>query len=125
MLEVQGCIFGALLGACVATPVLSCLDRRGFYDLYLAAAGCSFQKFRNRAVFSSSMVTQIRFQKNIRPRKAALCTHRSAANNARGFCSSPPSAFPGSVLLQHLAKIVDLSGFVPKFWWECGQCGGM
>lgn len=70
-----------------------------FDDLYQAAAAFSLQKFRNRAVFSGSMLTEIRFQKNTRPREAALCTHKSAANEVRRLCPSPPSAFPGSSTL--------------------------
>lgn len=66
------------------------------------------------------MLTEIRFQENIRPREAA-CAHKSAANNSCCFCSSPPNVFPGWVLLQYFTKILDLSGFGPSFWWECGK----
>lgn len=78
------------------------LDLLRFDDLYQAAAAFSVQKFRNRAVFSGSMLTEIRFQKNIRPHEAALCTHKSAVKDARVLRPSPPS--PSLAFLHNLAK---------------------
>lgn len=73
-----------------------------FDDLYQAAAAFSLQKFRNRAVFSGRVLTEIRFQKNTRPREAA-------ANAARRLCSSPPSAFPASST-QQIKQLIRLGG---------------
>lgn len=102
----QGGVWGGGSAGCACGDVGSAgvvlLGLLRFDDLYQAAAAFSVQKFRNRAVFSGSMLTEIRFQKNIRPREAALCTHKSAVKDARVLRPSPPS--PSLAFLHNLAK---------------------
>lgn len=91
-----------------------------FDDLYQAAAAFSIQKFRNRAVFSGSMLTEIRFQENTRLREAALCTHKSAVKDARGLCPSPPS--PSLAFLHNLAKTGWGSSQTVGGMWLMEEC---
>lgn len=113
----QGRIFRAVPGARVATLaalVLSCLGQCGFYDLYQAAAGFGFQTCRNRAVFSSSMLAEIRFQEKQTPLAGLPRAHAQTGGKQRSSLLSPSSQ---SVPCLRFDKI---AASFPEFWLEFG-----
>lgn len=92
-----------------------------FADLYQAAAAFSLQKFRNPAVFSGSMITEIRFRKTY-ARARPRCAHTNLLRTMR-TTSVPVLPVSSLALLHNLAKTVDPVQFVPKLWTseECNH----